>query len=413
MLSILEIKRRIAARPEDFLRHLFGDGLRKAGPDQWRVGRHGSLALDVKNGELVYFNHEDGEGGDAIALWARERAISNGTALKACATWAGVANDGLQKSGSTQEKTSHRQDAPISMARDAHLDSRPPTWPTLDDVHDRLWREGIERLESDEEARQFIARWRGWPDFCVRVLARAGLICAPVFRLWPSVIEPQPCVVFPVQHPQRQVANDGAVKWELRTVQNHIRFYPEAIKRDGTPLDWIYAPTKKQHGMDDGANAPLIIARDGRDPEQPHDGTRCECVILCAGEWDALTVLLASARINDRGAIMLPAGLVIVGIRGEGRGGTDAYLRHYRHWMPLSVVMLADADKTGATWFESKDGRTSFATQVEGRGAKVVRMKPVGHKDVNDLYRTGNLGLPQVEAMLLKAGFPLSKGGSL
>ena len=414
MLNIPEIKRRIAARPEDFLRHLFGEKLDRAGDASWRVGRYGSLALDIKNGDLVYFNHEDDEGGDAIALLATVRGISNGAALNACAAWAGVVDDGVHQSGGAKDKkTPQRQDVSISADRAAYLDTRPLTWPLLDDGHQRLWRDGIERLEHTEQARQFIARWRCWPDFFVRVLARAGLICAPMFNLWPSVIEPQPCVVFPVHHPHRELADDGTVAWVAHQVQFHIRCHPDATKRDGTPLNWIYAPTKKQHGMHDGANAPLVITRDGRDPEQPHDGTRCECVILCAGEWDALTVLLASGRINDSGIITLPPGLAIVGIRGEGRGGTDAYLRHYRHWIPRSVVMLADADKTGAAWFHSTDGRPCFAAQIEHRGAKVVRLKPAGHKDLNDFYRTGNFGLPQIEAMLTKAGFSFSKGGDL
>jgi hypothetical protein len=414
MLNIPEIKRRVSARSDEFLSTLFADRLRNAGPDQWRVGRHGSLAIQLKDGELVYFDHEADEGGDAIDLWARERGISNGAALKACAAWAGLVGNGVHESGSTKgQKTAQRQDVLMSADHAAYLDTRPPTWPLLADGHQRLWRDGIERLENEEQARQFIARWRGWPEFVVRVLARADLICAPIFNLWPSVIEPQPCIAFPVLHPRRHLRDDGAVDWKLRHVQFHIRFHPEATRRDGTPLTWIYAPTKNQHRMVDGANAPLVIVPGNHDPEQPHGGTRCECVIVCAGEWDALTVLLASGRINDRGAITLPPGLAIIGIRGEGRGGTDAYLRLYRHWMPRSVVMLADADKTGAAWFHSTDGRLSFAAQIEQRGAKVLRLKPAGHKDVNDFYRSGNFGLPQLEAMLSKAGFPFTKGGVL
>jgi hypothetical protein len=164
----------------------------------------------------------------------------------------------------------------------------------------------------------------------------------------------------------------------------------------------------KQLQVDDGGNAPLIIARDGRDPEQPGHGTRCRCVIICAGEWDALAVLLAAWWINDHGTLSLPPGLAVVGIRGEGRSGTDAFLRHYAHWRPDSAILLADADKTGLAWFKpSADGRAGFAEQLEQRGAKVIARVPRGDgiKDVSDLYRAGLFGLPDVEEMLTAAGF--------
>ena len=295
------------------------------------------------------------------------------------------------------------------MDREGHLDTRPPTCPLLDDRYLDLWLHGVGRSERDTGARQFNAERWGWPEFCGRILARAYLISAPVFDMWPTVIDPQPCAAFRVLHPGR-VTDGCADFWAWRPSQLHLRFHPGASRRDGSPLSWIYAPSKRQHGMDDGGNAPLIIARDGRDPGQPGWGTRCECVIVCAGEWDALSVLLAFGRIDDNGRLTLPPGLAIVGIRGEGRGRTDACLRHYARWRPRSAIMLADADKTGATWFESHAGRPCFATQIEKRGAKVLRFTPGGHRDVGDFYRTGNFGLPPIEAMLTRAGFPLKKG---
>jgi hypothetical protein len=82
-----------------------------------------------------------------------------------------------------------------------------------------------------------------------------------------------------------------------------------------------------------------------------------------------------------------------------------------KHWRPRGAIMLADADKTDLSWFESQDGRPCFAEQIKKRGAKVVRLTPADHKDINDLFRTGNLGLPQIEAMFAEVGFQLPKEG--
>ena len=45
--------------------------------------------------------------------------------------------------------------------------------------------------------------------------------------------------------------------WGCRQAQLHIRFLPGAKWTDDRELDWIYAPTKKKLGIEDGANAPL------------------------------------------------------------------------------------------------------------------------------------------------------------
>src|SRR5947207_15632784 len=90
MIDTTALHERIADRAEVFVRELFGEDVRPAGADQWRVGSHGSLAISVRDGSLVYYDHEAGGGGDAVALWQRERGGSMGDALKACAAWAGM-----------------------------------------------------------------------------------------------------------------------------------------------------------------------------------------------------------------------------------------------------------------------------------------------------------------------------------
>lgn len=407
MLDINIIKARIAARAEDFLRELFGERLHRAGPNAWRVGRNGSLALDTRKSELLFHSFEnETDCGDCIALWQRERGGDFSSALRACAAWAGVADDG------TLPVLAPRTPKPAMSATDK-LGTRPQGWPMLDPTHDVLWRLGVERLIRDAGAREEIARWRGWQRDVLVPLARAHLISAPVFDLWPGAITPQPCVAFRVLQPER-VTDGEAAFWALRPVQLHVRFRRGATRCDGSGLSWVYAPTMKQLAVSGGGNAPLLITRDGRDPEQPGYGTRCRCAIICAGEWDALSVLLAAWWIDDFGTLTVPPGLAIVGIRGEGRSGTDAFLRYFSHWHLDSAVLLADADRTGMAWFHpSPDGRAGFAEQLEQRGVKVIARAPReadGIKDVNDLYRTGRFGLPDVEEMLTAAGFDW-KGG--
>jgi hypothetical protein len=121
MLNIPEIKTRIAARAEEFPRELFGDRLHRDGPWKWCVGTHGSLALEIKDGELVFFDHESGQGGDAIALWARERSISNGDALKGCAAWAGIAVDGTSTPHAPRKPEPPRQPPQAYRMTDAEL----------------------------------------------------------------------------------------------------------------------------------------------------------------------------------------------------------------------------------------------------------------------------------------------------
>ena len=144
MLNIALIKSRIAARAEEYLREFFGDRLHRAGAQSWRVGTRGSLALEIKDGELVFYDNEAGTGGDCFALWMRERGGTFADALKACAAWAGVSDDGAPSPAPASKpavRTDHR------------LTSRPTRWPLLDDDHNALWRSGISRLIDDAGTR--------------------------------------------------------------------------------------------------------------------------------------------------------------------------------------------------------------------------------------------------------------------
>lgn len=80
MIDIERVKAAIAARADEFVRELFGERARRVGNDKWRVGSRGSLAVELRDGNLCFFSHEDGTGGDAVTLWQRERGGSMGDA---------------------------------------------------------------------------------------------------------------------------------------------------------------------------------------------------------------------------------------------------------------------------------------------------------------------------------------------
>lgn len=401
MHDVTPIKAAVARDPLPFLSTLYGDTVRGAGTLQWRVGSRGGKAFDTRKGELLACDFTgDGESGDIFAVWQAHTGAPFLEAVTTIAGLYGVNADSIQPPPKALPRLPR-------VDPEAKLDTRPAEWPTLDARHDTLWQNGVARLIHDAGMRERIAKWRGWPPLSLVQLAKARLIGATNFDLWPSHVPPQPCALFRVLHPSSgRNAEGGREFFGQRPVQLHVRFASSgATACDGRPLSWIYAPTMKGLGVQDGGNAPLMIARDGRDPEQPGHDTRCECVMIFAGEWDAITAILAAGWLDDNGSLLLPPGLAIIGIRGEGRGGTDAYLRFYQHWRPRSVIMLGDADATGLSWFDATDDRPCFAEQIERRGAKVVPRVPETEKDVNDLYRAGRFGKGEIEQLLIEAGF--------
>ena len=111
-IDTTELHMRIANRAEDYLRELFGDSFKTAGNDKWRVGKRGSLAVSIQDGALVYFSHEQGLGGDAVALWQRERGGTAGEALRAVAAWSGIPPI---SNGTTATPKREGKPAPIAM----------------------------------------------------------------------------------------------------------------------------------------------------------------------------------------------------------------------------------------------------------------------------------------------------------
>jgi len=161
MIDTATLHTRIASRAEDYLRELFGDSFKTAGADKWRVGKRGSLAVSIQDGALVYFSHEDGTGGDDVALWQRERGGTAGEALHAAAAWAGVSDNGATHAPTPAPRLPKiEKPAPAPMTREqfaeAHAMSR--------------------RLAGDDDLCDRIAKARNWQAQTLRDMALDGAL---------------------------------------------------------------------------------------------------------------------------------------------------------------------------------------------------------------------------------------------
>ena len=160
-IDATELHMRIANRAEDYLRELFGDSFKTAGNDKWRVGKRGSLAVSIQDGVLVHYSHEDGTGGDAVALWQRERGGTAGEALHAAAAWAGVSDNGATHAPAPAARLPKiEKPAPAPMTREqfaeAHAMSR--------------------RLAGDDDLCERIAKVRNWQPQTLRDMALDGAL---------------------------------------------------------------------------------------------------------------------------------------------------------------------------------------------------------------------------------------------
>jgi len=180
MIDIALLHSRIAGSALDFLRELFGEEVKPAGPERWRVGRHGSLAIALKEGRLVFFSHEDGEGGDAVGLWQRVRGGSAGEAIRAVGVWARVSDGGMQMGRGGDTERGRRGDVqsgetctrPVVASPPLRVSPSPPPAPAR--MTAEQYQEAFalaRRLAGDEGLCARIARKRGWRAETIRELA--------------------------------------------------------------------------------------------------------------------------------------------------------------------------------------------------------------------------------------------------
>jgi len=184
MIDTKILHARIAGEPRDFLRELFGEEVKPAGPDKWRVGRRGSLAITIREGMLVFYSHEEGQGGDAVALWQRERGGGVGEAIKAAAAWAGMSDDGAAKSRSwskraaaiPRERRTQRYDPRLEAEAMpvAPVQAKTGEDPRMTDAEFAEAHQAASLLAGDRELCGAIAEHRGWKEETVFRLALEG-----------------------------------------------------------------------------------------------------------------------------------------------------------------------------------------------------------------------------------------------
>ena len=391
MVDTLQLHAGIASRAEDFLRLLFGERTRQAGANQWRIGSHGSLSVELQNERLVFFDHESGVGGDAVALWQRECGGSNGDALRACAAWCGLASTAGVSASAT----------PISKGG---VKSESRVIPTMPESTAKVWQEGRDWLSTGRDAFRAdavadLAAWRGWPVDYVRTLIRAGLLTAPL------IFGQRARAAFPVFEP---------VRWAEHPNRDRARFVGvHARLRDDEKGGWRFMPhaEKKPGGHPGLPPLPLVLGGAGFGGQL----WNTRLLIVCEGQWDALTIPLAAGWFDTAlGLLRIPPAVAVVGIVGAG-GGSRALLDYFAPFWPASVdvLVLRDGDKAGDKWTEpgcfldalrGRCGRVeSFHFGKSGDGKK---------RDVGDVWREGKFTRPLLDALLSRVGWKLNQAES-
>jgi hypothetical protein len=170
VIDTTTLHRRIALGAPGYVRELFADEARPSGTDQWRIGRKGSLSISIKDGTLVYFCHESGSGGDAVALWQRQRGGTMGEALQAAAGWANLSDEG------TPAGPSRRRAAPRRKAEPGPETAPAPAPEPLSTEQRAQAFAMSRRLAGDDALCARIAARRGWLPETVRGLALDGCL---------------------------------------------------------------------------------------------------------------------------------------------------------------------------------------------------------------------------------------------
>lgn len=102
-------------------------------------------------------------------------------------------------------------------------------------------------------------------------------------------------------------------------------------------------------------------------------------VIVCEGQWDAITLAAAAGWLAGDAA--WPEHVVLFGARGAG--GWRVLWDHWRPFLPRGVafVLFPDADEAGARWTAPNGFRDTLT--AAGHPVRVVRSQVEGAKDLN------------------------------
>lgn len=354
--------------------------IRRDGVLGWRVGRRGSLSIRIRDGGLVFYDHDASAGGDFISLWARERNIGNGEAIKALGELLGISplpNGVILASRPASRSVPAKKIDPATVPvpplalLDMLVEGRAWLWQPAPGGHSETW---------NDDAIADIARWRGWRDDDVRALVRDGLLTAPV------IFGERARAAFPVYVPHSMPDDPGD---RARLVGIHARLRDT----DGEHRRWRFWPCRDMNGI--GVPPFPLVLTDSPGIAWAH------LLIVTEGEWDALSLALAAQWIgaDKRG---LPPAVAIIGLRGVGswRLFIDAFAPYWPRG--VDVLVMRDADDSGERW------RRDFLPALGPRCGVVKSVTIEGCKDANDALRAGSLDREAVDELLAVVGRTLA-----
>ena len=269
-----------------------------------------------------------GESGSVVDFVAKAQGLSN---TDACTAVIRLAGTNATKTGSTVAPV--RQPAPAP-------------WSTVQAV----WEEGRSWLAGNQETKERMASWRGWPVRWIDALIDDGHLSCPIYKGSRGT-------GFLVLQPAGEEA--VPVGFHFRMKDGGWRFEPKGIKAHPFILGSLHSPH----------------------------------LIITEGQWDAIT-LAGSAGWLDRHEAW-PEDVAVVGIRGAT--GTGAFMEAVASVMPKTkpeVFIIRDGDEAGARW------KTDFAPQVKELAGSVRLFRLAEAKDLNDAHRNQPITSEEVMAIL-------------
>jgi len=271
-----------------------------------------------------------GESGSVVDFVAKAQGLSN---TDACTAVIRLAGTEATITGSTV--------APVKKPAPA-----PAPWSSVEAV----WEEGRLWLAGNQETKERMALWRGWPVHWIDALIEDGHLACPIYQGGRGT-------AFLVLRPAGEEA--VPVGFHFRNKDGGWRFAPKGIKAYPFILGSLHSPR----------------------------------LIILEGQWDAIT-LAGSAGWLDRHEAW-PEDVAVVGIRGAN--GTGAFMEAVAEIMQKNrpkVLIIRDGDEAGAIW------KSVFAPKLKELAGSVRLFRLAEAKDLNDSHRNQPLTSDDVWAIL-------------
>ncbi len=333
----------------------------------WRADKHPSFSV-YGDGQR-WKDHASGDGGDVLDFLVKARGCTPAEALAVARERVGC-RPGAQSPALSHAVVSAR---PTMTSTTSTTSSAAPAYkPVVMDGDVRLaWEAGLHWLAKvDVKMQAQVDVWRAWPEGTTRRLALQGLLSAPEWK-------GQRSLAWLVQYPGRYAW--FPVGW-------HLRHKP---RREGERAVWTYAPSGV--GL---PGVPLVLG----------NFYRARLVVVCEGEWDAVTFAAAAGWLASDSA--WPDAVAVLGIRGAT--GWRSYIEHWRRCWPRRprFLLIPDNDEAGLKWHREFAG----ALAPLALSVTVKPPTPGGPKDLNDLHREEPFTPAEIYGLLRDEGLMDANG---